>query len=444
MNRRQFIKNSAAAAGMLSMPYLLPSGRLFARTNDRKANHVVLVLFAGGIRQQESVLQRYLEGSQNEVQAGNILYNLLDGEAPLDKIVYGQNGSRAGEIPIDKILSTSLQQQGTLFREVNASNVGHYGGLNVCLQGTDQATQGLKQRPLNPTIFEYVRRHAGLSATDVWFIGSGIGNSVPLLHHSIHTDYGEQYAANFLAPSVTFSNKGYEHFADGRSYHPEQELEPIQQIKTFLDLQYDRVASSLGGVQNTREEQFQLRAFLEDLYLRTPTQEILMPPVRDNNDLRSIGYAAEVLRKFQPTLTVVNLESSDVCHSNFTEYLGNMHRADHAVGFLWDYIQRNLPQMAEDTIMLVVPECGRNEKPNPIRDENDWFAYDHSDANSQRVFGMMVGNNVPQNLSIGGEGNPIGQTSDIVPTIADILGIKEEVTKQGLIHPSALSWFDRI
>jgi len=444
MNRRQFIKSSAAAAGMLSMPYLLPSGRLFARTNSRKANHVVLVLFAGGIRQQESVLQRYLEGSQNESLAGNILYNLLEGEAPEDKIVYGQNGSRPGEIPISQILGTSLQKQGTLFREVNASNVGHYGGLNVCLQGTDQATQGLKQRPLNPTIFEYLRRHAGLSATDTWFIGSGIGNSVPLLHHSLHQDYGEQYAANFLAPSVTFSSKGYEHFADGRTYHPEQELGPIQQIKTFLDLQYDKVSSSLGGVQNTKDEQIEVRAFLEDLYARTRTQEILMPPVRDNNDLRSIGYAAEVIRKFQPALTVVNLESSDVCHSNFTEYLANMHRADHAVGFLWDYIQRNLPQMAEETIMLVVPECGRNENPNPIRDENDWFAYDHSDANSQRVFGMMVGKNVPQDLSIGGENNPIGLTSDIVPTIADILGIKEQVSQQGLIHPSSLSWFDRL
>ncbi|MEL6654075.1 MAG: hypothetical protein AAFQ87_25045, partial [Bacteroidota bacterium] len=100
--------------------------------------------------------------------------------------------------------------------------------------------------------------------------------------------------------------------------------------------------------------------------------------------------------------------------------------------------------MAEETIMIVVPECGRNQTPNPIRDENDWFAYDHSDENSQRVFGMMVGKNVPQNLSIGSEQNPIGMTADIVPTIADIFGFKAEVMQKGLIHPYAQSWFDRM
>jgi hypothetical protein len=65
MNRREFfIKTSVAAAGGVALPYILPSGRLFARTNSQKAEYVVLVMFAGGVRQQESVLQRYLEDSQ--------------------------------------------------------------------------------------------------------------------------------------------------------------------------------------------------------------------------------------------------------------------------------------------------------------------------------------------------------------------------------------------
>ena len=42
-------------------------------------NHVVFVAFAGGVRQQESVLQQYLDGSQDYPSAGNIMYNLLDG-----------------------------------------------------------------------------------------------------------------------------------------------------------------------------------------------------------------------------------------------------------------------------------------------------------------------------------------------------------------------------
>lgn len=426
------------------MPYLLPSGRLFARTQDVRAKHVVVVLFAGGIRQQESVLQRYLAGSQNETIPGNILPNLFAGAAPEDKIVYGRDGVRSGEIPLTPLLASPLQQQGTLFRELRTSNVGHYGGLNLCLQGHDLATQGLRQHPLHPTMFEYVRRHAGLPAEQVWFIGSGIGNSLPLLSHSMHEKYGPDYGANFLAPNITFGRIGQSYLAGGKQFHPEFELDPMQEMKAFLDLQYDRVAQNLRGTPNTTEAQYEIRTFLEDLYLRTQTQEIIMPPMRDNGDLTTMGYACEVLARFQPALTVVNLEQSDVCHSHFTHYLRNLHRADHAVGFLWRFIQENIPEMAPETILLLAPECGRNQEPNPIRDENDWFAYDHSDENSQRVFGMMVGKNVPANLEIGSFSNPVGLTADLVPTVADILGIKDTVYQQGLIHPAARSWFDRL
>ena len=55
------------------------------------ADHVVFVFLAGGVRQQESVLQQYLDGSQDYPSSGNIMYNLLEGSSPNDKIVYGTN-----------------------------------------------------------------------------------------------------------------------------------------------------------------------------------------------------------------------------------------------------------------------------------------------------------------------------------------------------------------
>ena len=62
------------------------------------ADHLVFVAFAGGVRQQESVLQRYLLDSQDYPSEGNILYNLLNGDAPTDKIVYGTDGTVEGEV----------------------------------------------------------------------------------------------------------------------------------------------------------------------------------------------------------------------------------------------------------------------------------------------------------------------------------------------------------
>ncbi len=444
MKRRKFIKTTAAAAAAtIGMPYILPTGRLFARTNSRLAEHVVFVLFAGGVRQQEAVGMQYLDGSQNERIPGNIMYNMLTGAPPTDKIVYGTDANLAGEIPIPKILNTTLQEQGTLFKEMRATQIGHYGGLNVALQGNTLYSQGLKQKPLNPTIFEYLRRHGGIPASKVWFVGNGIGNSVPLLNHSLHEDYGRLYAANFIAPSVTFSSIGFKHLANAKVYHPEHELDPVYKMKYFLDNNFKNAAQTIGGIGNTFEEKQDIKKFIEATFEKTANNIQIRPPVSGGGDLETIGYACEVLEWFKPTFLTVNLNNVDGCHSNFTGYLRALHRADHGVGFLWDFIQKD-PVLKDNTIMIVMPECGRNLNPNPILDHNDWYGYDHSDANARRIFGMMVGPNVPSNSVIGSETNPKGHSVDIALTVADILGLKDTVANVGLVAGNSRSLFDRI
>lgn len=451
MNRRKFIKNTGlAAAGAITLPYILPSGRLFAATGAQLAEHVVFVLFAGGVRQQESILQRYLADSQglNNFE-GNILINLFNGQQPQVKQVYGTDPAVGpkGSVPIPKLLpgSDTFEQMGTVFAEMRATRVGHYAGLNSLVTGNTAYTQGLKQKPLFPTIFEYTRRHLGVPATKVWFVGNGIGNSVPLLNYSLHNDYGAQYGANFFAPRITFGGDGQAHLANAKVYHPEEELSPMYKMKYFLDHTFTQSGGSLidYGIENTEEEREQLRAFIKSTFQKKQNGTLNMPPVADNGDLQTLGYACEVITNFKPTLTVVNLNSVDGCHSNFTGYLRSLHRADHGLAHVWNVIQ-STPGMKDNTIMIAIPEHGRNDAPNPILDENDWYAYDHSDANSQRVFGMMVGPNVPSNLRIGDPANPIGTTMDGVPTIAEILGFKDDVVNSGLISGGAKSLFDRI
>ncbi|MCB0618970.1 MAG: twin-arginine translocation signal domain-containing protein, partial [Saprospiraceae bacterium] len=88
MKRRTFIKKAAVtAAATVSVPYLLPSGRLFAATGSRVVNHVVFVLFGGGIRNQESVDMQYL-ANQGVPTQGNIMQNMLAGAAPTQNLVY--------------------------------------------------------------------------------------------------------------------------------------------------------------------------------------------------------------------------------------------------------------------------------------------------------------------------------------------------------------------
>jgi hypothetical protein len=48
MQRRLFIKKATTATvGAFALPYILPSGRLFASTQAPLAQHVILIMFSG-------------------------------------------------------------------------------------------------------------------------------------------------------------------------------------------------------------------------------------------------------------------------------------------------------------------------------------------------------------------------------------------------------------
>lgn len=446
MKRRDFIKKiGLTTAGTLISPYILPTGTLFARTNPQRAQHVVLVMFAGGVRHQESALQGYLQLGQgiqipslnNLNNAGNIMPNIFNGAAPdLTKtpIVYGLGQTGSNPIPAILLPTNSIQSKGTSFKEVKCITAGHYDGWTALLQGNRVASQGLKQKPLYPTIFEYVRREMGLPATKVWFVGNGIGASVPLLNYSEHPNYGAKYGANFFAPSVTFGNQGQSWYSDAKVYHPDDELLPMYKMKYFLDNSFANIGKSLPDLKNTEAEKHDIHTFMKSMFTKTQTNSVVMPPVALNGDARTIGYTAELLKYFKPTLTVVNLGEVDNCHQNYTDYLQALHQADHSVGFLWNYIQNQIPGMSNNTIMIIAPECGRDLNPNPIKDNNNYFAYDHSDANSLRTFTSLIGTDIPQGLVKGDVNTPIGINTNVVPTIADILGIKQNVVNAGFLY----------
>ncbi len=448
LSRRNFLRQTAlATGGVIAAPYILPSGRAFAKTGQQLAQHVVVVLFAGGVRQQEAVLQRYLADSQGLNIEGNIMSNLLTGSAPDDKVVYGTSAS--GSIPIPQLLTSPLDRQGTMLPEMrySAAATGHYVGLSAAISGHYGTTQGLQERPEHPTMFEYLRRHAGAKATDTWFIGNGLTGSVPLLNHSGHRDYGARYGANMLIPNVTFGAQGEAHARNAGVFHPDEELPAVEQMRTFLNQRFGEsgTTSELDALGNTPAEKNEIKEFIQQTFDRLQRGLVPFPPVNDNDDLRTVGYALEVMRHFKPKLTVINMSSADTCHNDFTSYLQALHRADHGTGFLWNYIQTQIPDMAGNTALVVVPEHGRNAQPNGVLDANDWVAFDHdSDANARRIFGMMAGPNIDAGLSLGSAANPLGDAADTVLTVADLLGIKPEVSATGLVNAAGRSWFDRM
>jgi arylsulfatase A-like enzyme len=96
---------------------------------------------------------------------------------------------------------------------------------------------------------------------------------------------------------------------------------------------------------------------------------------------------------------------------------------------LWDKIQQH-PVLANDTLLICMPEHGRNLEPNGLVDANGLRAFDHtSDENSRDVFALIAGPSsvVAQGRVVGTPSSPVGESIDIVPTIAHALGFLDAI-----------------
>ena len=138
-------------------------------------------------------------------------------------------------------------------------------------------------------------------------------------------------------------------------------------------------------------------------------------------------FAEEVITRFQPELLVVNMQDVDICHSNFTQYANNLQKSDYALWHLWQTIQ-STPGMMNDTVLIAMPEHGRNENGNGLFDAvNNREALDHTnDEMSREIFSLILGPSgvVVTNQSFSQEK---GESIDIVPTISNVLGFDQEI-----------------
>jgi hypothetical protein len=203
----------------------------------------------------------------------------------------------------------------------------------------------------------------------------------------------------------------------------------------------------LPGIQNTEENRERIRQFITGIIQGTNPVEFATPTgtaVGVTGDLLNITAAWKVMQEFQPELLVCNTTNLDVCHSDFSNYIDLLHKADYGVGWLWNKIQG--PEGAalglkDDTVLIAMPEHGRNGAPNSLVDANGLRAYDHtSDDNSREVFCLVAGpsNVIKQNQTVGTAGNPVGESIDVVPTIAKILGFDTDIPV-GMLNGSPLN-----
>lgn len=421
MNRRSFIRSAGlAAAGAVTLPYILPSGRLFASSGSRKVNHVVFLLFAGGVRNLESV----------QFNDGNLMPNLLSGGGTISPdILPAMDILPSGPLP------QPLQQYGTLFRNFRYKQgpTGHYNGHTVAVTGQYVGTDlNIREAPRHPTIFEYYRKHNSpqQTALNSWWVANSLG-PYPALNYSSDADYGVKYGANFMSPNFLINPDGATLLGNSTSFSSAEQA-AIQAIRKFSNGSFNQsFTDPNAGVVNTPADTVRLQNFISGLYGKLQNGAYLNPwgvGAAMNGDMYNILFAEEVIAEFKPELLVVNMQDVDIGHFNFSQYANNLRKADYAAAHLWNHIQ-STPGMANDTVMIIMPEHGRNFSPNTSADAFGRFALDHTapvdtvsgDQMAREIFCMVVGppSIVKQGLVINGVA---GESIDVVPAIANLLG----------------------
>jgi hypothetical protein len=416
--RRTFLKRTAlAGAATIAAPYILPSGRLFASSGNRIANHVVFCLFAGGVRNIESV----------DMQRGNLMPRSFSGAGSVASNI------AAGMDPLPNFGGASLQSQGTLFREFRYGQgpTGHFNGHSTALTGNYTLQDlSIKEPPKMPTIFEYYRKHnsPAQNALNAWWISNSLG-PYPSLNFSTYPGYGALYGANYMQPLTLISEDGLSALSNPQIFSA-AESNQVNSLRNFFNDRFSKSSqANNASIENGLIDRDPIQNFIQQELVTANNGAYIDPwglGTSMNSDMYNVLFTERIIQTFKPELTVVNMQGVDICHSNFTEYCNNLRKADYAVGHLWDTIQ-NTPGMANDTILIVAPEHGRNLQANTIIDQFGNAALDHtSDETSREIFCLVVG---PQGMV---QQNQIitqitGESIDIVPTISHILGFRDDI-----------------
>lgn len=431
MKRRSFIKNAGfAAAGAIAAPYLLPSGRLFAATGVRKANHVVFCLFAGGVRNMESV----------QMADGNLMPNMLNGSAPISADI------APGMSALPSPIASPLQNSASLFKyfKYNEGPTGHYNGHTVAMTGQYTTTDlNIKDHPKVPTIFEYYRKHNApqQSAKNCWWVANTLG-PYPALNYSSYADYGANFGANFIAPTSLISPQGFNALGNPHNFSSNEQA-TIHNIRNFANNNFQHSYSNgEAGIANTESDASDLQNFISQLYANMNPNPWSIPGTM-SNDMLNIYYAEKIIQQFKPELLVVNMQDVDICHFEFTKYADNIRKSDYAVAHLWNTIQSTAGMM-NDTVLIIAPEHGRNLNGNTHVDAYGRNAIDHTasidgtgDQMARDIFCMVLGPTgvVKQNMVFGTSTNPVGESIEIVPAIANILGFDNALPSGLLKEP---------
>lgn len=143
-------------------------------------------------------------------------------------------------------------------------------------------------------------------------------------------------------------------------------------------------------------------------------------------DLQLAAGACELIQSEEPAFTGVQFFGADEGHGSFSRYAENLAAASLGIQSIWETVQQN-ENMRSETVLIVIPDFGRNGVPNSLLDENGLPGYDHNteDTQTREIFCLMAG---PRHtFEAGSRSEAEGNSADIAGWICKLLNKNQVV-----------------
>jgi hypothetical protein len=386
ITRRGLLKAGLVAAGAAALPRSLfaasPSAIVGAPLvpfgASYKTKHVLLVLFAGGVRSRDTI------GTPANVP------NLM-----------------------------RLASKGVLLPNCGVANLGHYGSSLAILTGVPES-MGIREnaRGFSPTIFEYVRKELKLPASGAW-LSANNGSQGANFAYSLDKHYGAEFGANVIDGDGVFNQEFRDtlaQFGKPKADTPE-EFAALERLRATIGAGTKRDARSEEKALNDDATAARVEKYILDELTNNQTASLTGPGAGDAKALRIAG---NILQIFRPTLSCVSLTNADVAHGSYNAYVDVIRRNDQELGRILDLVLAD-KQLADSTTILVLPEFGRDKNLNQRN------GLDHGDGSPdlQKVALVAFGPDFKAGKTVDADCNSI----DVCPTICKLLGAESPQTR---------------
>lgn len=302
-----------------------------------------------------------------------------------------------------------------------------------------------------------------MPASDAWYV-SQIGGFYRALITSGSPSYGPQYAGVYLQPPGVMQPLVPIITSGKRTLNltTQSPALPIIQSDLAEDVAVARMTGVLDGntaafspletnVHLSAADNAAIQGHLAEIYSDASYDKFFSPTfgigLRGNSpgdidgtpDAITVFHAERVLEKFRPSVMAITLLDVDTCHADFNGYLRNQQIADACVNHLWDFIQ-SIPDLKDNTTMIVLPEHGRHEQSNGInQDTLGRSGIDHGqgDDSDRDVWMLALGPNIkpnqviaPTGISQSGRSSGRYETIDAVMTAMNVIGHDGRLTTE--------------